>query len=746
MQNDSVQNVQGEAGKKSFFANHFKFVVASFSLFCFLAIALVILQYRDSLWPFFNPNIVSEEGGIKKFQTYDELLSFMEDNANTTANSEAYRKSSTGATFNDSLGADSVNEGWTASLDAPSALPMEESSGVSDYSQTNVQVEGVDEGDITKTDGNYIYTVSGQDILIVKAVPAEQMEIVSKINSAYFPSGMYVNGDKLVVYGDNFSISPLKDYSKVDGNRNGDYANLTIYDVSDRKNPKKEKEYSFEGNYQESRMIGDFVYMVTMTNPIYIYYNNNQPVPYLLEDGEIVAPASTPNVYYFDFPYTSQNFTSVTAIDIKDIGENVVSETYVLDGNQNSIYVSENNIYVTFSKYVSEQELLVEATKELIVPRLEERDRERVSEIENTKSYILNSSEKGEKISAIFEKYYASLSKDERKVLNDEVTASVKAKYEKISREMHKTVVHKIGIDKGDLNYQTYGEVSGRVLNQFAMDESDGYFRIATTVDASWSRFADDTKSYNNLYVLDGNMKKVGEIEDIAEGEQIYSVRFMQKRAYMVTFRRTDPLFVIGLENPTKPEVLGKLKVPGYSTYLHPYDDNLLIGLGKNADESGREIDGIKLSLFDATDVENPKEIDTYILGGYGSDSVALSDHKAFLFSKEKNLLVIPAILRSMDSGNWNYSVSDLGSAVFRVNEQGFEYRAMISHIKDEDRNSYYYGSMKGRNLFIGDNLYSFSDNYIKVNKLSDLAEIKSLELEGSSNNVYRGGGLILPE
>lgn len=738
MQNNFAEGGQDEGEKKGFFASYAKFVVASFLLFFFVIISLLVLKNRDLIENTIIPGKELTEGGIKQFKTYDSLLAFMEENANSISNAEAYRKSSSGMVFENSLSSDSTSGGWTSvGSVVPEGAPQDEkSTSDSDYSTTNVQVEGVDEGDTVKNDGSYIYTISGAEILIMKAVPAQDAEIVSKTSVDYNPQGLYVSGDRLVVYGRTYSIQSFEDYEKINGNRHGFYTDLIFYDISDRKNPKKEKEYTFEGDYQESRMIGDYLYMVTATTPSYIYYDEKQPVPYLLEDGRIMAPSDAPSVYYFDFPYTSQNFTSVTAVNVKNLEEELQNSTYVLDGNQNNIYVSENNIYITFSKYITENELLVEASKEIVLPRLDVKDRERVYEIENAKSYILSSAEKGYKISAIFEKYYSSLDRDGRESLNEEIDKSVKAKYEKISSEMQKTVVHKIGVEKGSLKYNTFGEVSGRVLNQFSMDETGGYFRIATTVDSSWSRFAENAKSYNNLYVLDSDMKEVGSVEDIAEGEQIYSVRFMQNRAYMVTFRRTDPLFVIGLENPREPKILGKLKVPGYSTYLHPYDDNLLIGLGKNANENGREIEGIKLSLFDATDVENPKEIDTYILGGYGSDSVALSDHKAFLFSKDRNLLVLPVVLRKVgENSSYYYDTEDYGSAVFKVDEKGFEYRSLISHMKEDNKD--YYSSGSGRNLYIGNNLYSISENYIKINKLDDLSEIKSFELSGSLNRVY---------
>ncbi|MDD3190458.1 MAG: beta-propeller domain-containing protein [Candidatus Pacebacteria bacterium] len=720
------------------------FLIAFFVIF--ISAILVLSKkvgWLNGLSSIFNPSATEEEGGtVKKFASYDEMLSFMEGNEIEIAGRD-------GSLMNTSVfknSATSSSDNWELSQ-SPSSVPNSwgyesaPSSASSDYSSTNVQVEGVDEGDIVKTDGDYIYTVSGNKLLIFDAVPAGEAKILSRTAINYNPSGIYMSGDKLAVYGNNSNLDDYEEYDKIVPERRSSYATLSIYDVSDKSNPTLEKEYAFEGSYNNSRMIGDFIYFVSATTPVYIYYDNNQPVPYVLEDGRVADIPNKPSVYYFNSNYSSQNFTSITAVDIKNINEDVRSETYMLDGNQNQIFVSENNFYITFSKYVTEEELMVEAARELIVPRLSEQEQQRVSEIDSVKSYILNSSEKSEKISAIFEKYYASLSSDDKDALSEELDKKIEDKYERFSREMQKTVVHKIAISGGDLKYDTKGEVSGRVINQFAMDEDeDGYFRIATIVDRSWTRYSSSELSYNNVYVLDENMKQVGAVEDIAEGETIYSVRFMQDRAYMVTFKTTDPLFVISLSDPKNPKILGELKVPGYSTYLHPYSETKLIGLGMETDSRGWVSGGVKLSLFDVSDVENPKEIDTYGLGEYGSDSIALEEHRAFLLSKEKNLLVIPAVVKEKSRGDdglyyssYNTKVTSAGFAVFTVKDEGFELKGVIDHRTESEKSSfsYYYGDGDKRSLYIGDNLYSISDNFFKVNKLSDLTEEKSIDMDG---------------
>lgn len=505
-------------------------------------------------------------------------------------------------------------------------------------------------------------------------------------------------------------------------------------------------------------MIGDYVYFVT-TNYRYYYLEDEPVMPRILENGmeKTVTCASEtkcilPDIYYFDIPYPSYDFTSITAVNINDISEPIENEYYMMSSSQN-MYVSENNIYITYTKYISEYQLELEVMKEIVYPRLSATDRERVDKIEATENYILTPEEKLAKISMIIERFGQSLSGEEQTALERELEAKMKQKYEDIAAELEKTVIHKIaindGVKSGDgrLEYETQGEVTGQVLNQFSMDESEGYFRIATTKNRAWSRFEKETdESYSNLFVLDGGLKPVGALTKLASGERIYSVRFMQNRAYMVTFKQTDPLFVIDLENPKNPRVLGELKIPGFSNYLHPYDEKTLIGIGKDTAENewgGVTTKGLKLSLFDVADVANPKEVDTLVLGDAGSDSIALNDHKAFLFSREKNLLVLPVSLYE-NAGTRYGNMAFSGAAVFDITATGIELKGKIDHSDGGKSSSsdfwggynYYDNSVK-RSLYISDTLYTFSNNYLKMNKLGDLSEVNSVRLVKEKGDDY---------
>jgi uncharacterized secreted protein with C-terminal beta-propeller domain len=384
----------------------------------------------------------------------------------------------------------------------------------------------------------------------------------------------------------------------------------------------------------------------------------------------------------------------------------------------------------------------MEVMKELIFPKLSERNQKRIKDIEAVENYILSESEKMNKISMIVERYVMGLSDQEQGDLEDEMNRQMKKKYEDIAKQLERTVIHKIAIKDGNIEYKTNGEVVGYTLNQFSMDESGEYFRIATTKNRTWSEYADeeDKESYSNLYILDDELKVVGSVEELAKGERIYSVRFMQDRAYLVTFKQTDPLFVIDLKNPRSPKVLGELKIPGFSNYLHPYDNNYLIGIGKETKENewgGVTTLGVKFSLFDVSDVGDPKEVDTYVVGDQGSDSIALNDHKAFLFSKEKNLLAVPVTIREDKTGRGWGELTFSGAIVFDIDENGFELKGKIDHSdggKIANRDCWwgycYYENNVLRNLYMDDVLYSFSNKYLKMNKIDDLELVKELELK----------------
>jgi len=286
------------------------------------------------------------------------------------------------------------------------------------------------------------------------------------------------------------------------------------------------------------------------------------------------------------------------------------------------------------------------------------------------------------------------------------------------------TAISKYNIDKQKVAYAVSGNVEGTLLNQFSMDEYKGNFRIATT-----------NNDANAVYVLDSQLKKIGQLENLAPGERIYSVRFTGAKGYVVTFKQVDPLFVIDLSSPKAPKVLGELKVPGFSQYLHPIGDDLVVGIGRSVsdvirrDENGNEIvtgavtAGIKLSLFDVKDPMNPKEINHIILGTSGSYSGATENHKMVTVHNEKHLLAIPIFIHFDETRQ----LKDFkGAYVFGVKNGKLVGEAKLGKVGD----AYSYYDNTDRVCYIGDKLYFLYDNKINEYGLNTFKRIQTLSLD----------------
>ena len=531
----------------------------------------------------------------------------------------------------------------------------------SDYSPTNIQVAGVDEADIVKTDGEYIYLVSGQKVIIVKAYPPEQAQVLSEIKLEGIAIGIFINGDRLVVFEEetpyyDVRLGPTGEfYMPSIAYYTSPKTYIKVYDVSDRENPRLQRELSADGQYVSSRMIGDYAYVV-INEPV--YGEDDEPsLPRIYSGGsEKEIPAT--DIYCCNVSDYYYMYTTIMAINTQNDDQKATYATMLLGASSN-LYVSLDNIYLTLPVWGG---------------------------------YV---------------------------------------------GDFQKTSVHRIHIAGNNMTYVASGEFPGMVLNQFSMDEYDGYFRVATTTREGTSR--------NHIYILDMALNITGSLEDLAPGETIYSARFMGERGYLVTFKQVDPLFVIDLKDPYGPEVLGYLKVTGYSDYLHPYDETHIIGIGKETTDAGEFAwyQGVKISLFDVTDVNNPREISKVEIGDRGTDSPVLWDHKAFLFDKSRNLLVMPILVAEVDQSEYPEGVPSWaygepvwqGAYAFNVSlDQGIQLKGRITHIEDPvDLEQDYYWSYSPlsveRSLYIDDVLYTISDAKIKMNNLENLDYINEVQL-----------------
>jgi uncharacterized secreted protein with C-terminal beta-propeller domain len=663
---------------------------------------------------------------LKKFNSTAEIEQYLKDSVATDPQDGYYR------TMVPTMGTgmnvpQSSNEKGATGIPAP-ALP-----GAAGYSQTNIQVAGVDEPDIIKNDNRYIYTISGSTLAIIDAYPAASASVISKTEIADTPKDIFVNGDRLVLFSSGtgtlgtvvqpesaeaqvMPMPPYRYYSPI--------THATIYDISDRKNPRLLKDYTIEGDYTDARMIGSLVYMITREQ-VYTYSGNPVVVPALREGTRTVIQ---PDVWYFDNREYQYTFTTITSFDASS-GNEKDAQTYLL-GSGNTLYVSQDAIYVSYQRY---HPVIYKRQGQEVLP---------VPAIDVSGSAGVSSSGV-----AVIPPDFNTLTESERQSVLDGLRNAEQDAIRRQEADQTTTVVHKIGINNGAITYIAKGEVPGTLHNQFSMDEYNNNLRIATTSNVYTPQYGQYT--YNNVFVLDGNMATIGSLTHIAEQETIYSTRFIGDRLYMVTFKRIDPFFVIDLSNPRSPKILGKLKIPGYSDYLHPYDATHIIGIGKETttnDWGGVSTSGVKLALFDVSDVANPKQLDKVQIGDAGSDSAALTDHHAFLFDRSKNLLVIP--VRAVSSapvikGDYYTYQPQVwyGAYVFGLTPQtGFTLRGTVQH-GSGDSGYYYYGcstSEVKRSLYIGDVLYTMSSKQIKANPLGDLnTTIATIPLPGFGDILY---------
>lgn len=547
-------------------------------------------------------------------------------------------------------------------------------SGSKDYSETNIQVEGVDEADIVKTDGDYIYSISENDVVITNVKDPANIKVESKINEK-IPEDLILYKDKLVI----ISTDKGRYYGESD-------TIVSIYDISDKANPKEVKSFELYEPYYTTRCIDNKLYIFSSG---FLRVKGGKVVRDYKEDNK-VQELSLDKIKYLKDSYSNMQ-TLIAEVDLDNLDKKIELDSYLID--MSNAYVSENNIYLANEKYSFGDDI---KPLDIFGP-------------------------KG--IFVIFE--------------------SLDYTYDEI------TTIYKFNINKNKgVSYNTKTDMEGSIINQYSMDEKDGNLRIAL-----------DGEDGTRIAILDDKLHLLGETESVAEDEEMRASRFVGDKAYLVTYETTDPLFVVDLSDVKNPTILGELKIPGYSTYLHPYDENHLIGIGMDTEEkitrdefgevvsSWAVVTGMKMSLFDVSDVNNPKQISETKIGDSRTVSAVLTNPKALLFSKEKELIAIPVNNYQEDFAiediedyddvsdafiSYNKPYISEGYFVYNINlENGFNLKGVITHEKSESEYSYYNNSKLLRGLYIEDNLYTVSENAIKVNKLDNLDEISKLSLKG---------------
>lgn len=600
------------------------------------------------------------------------------------------------------------------------SLASEAGSGArqDDYSKTNIQVAGVDEADIIKTDGRYLYLIANNRLYVIDTQGDQGLTIMSvtKINPkketdenivTETPLELYLDEENkrlvLIVGGNMFKKyepSPQSEETsessvgssagkETTGNAADQYlypypwaaarayTTTRVYRMDQPEEPVLADQFTQDGSYLTSRLIGKTLYVVTQRYEYRLYaetiqdYKPEEILPSTCEvpgDDEWRAlPVDSISV----LPEGDiGNQTLLAAIDIENPSQE--PDVLALLGTSGMVYASQQYLYIAAW-------CCTWAGKEQNVPNY------------STDLYRFKLS--GEKV-----------------------------------EEAGK------------------GSVPGTIINQFSMDEKDGYFRVATTTGDTWSGSENTAK--NHLYILDGSLNIAGQLTGLAPGETIKSVRFIDDKAYVVTFRTVDPLFVIDLSNPKSPQLLGQLKIPGYSTYLHPYDENLLLGFGFDVLEKGEQAYplGVKVSLFDISDFSDPKEVSSLVFGGAGSYSEIQYNHKALLFSKEKNLIAFPVMLTPIEKEPLSYLEPNFqGLLALGVGPDNQLYlKGSITHfdklsdpsgpsagLTEKEMQDFYSYDTIYRAVYIGETLYTFSNREVRATDLSNFKVIGKVGLPG---------------
>lgn len=558
--------------------------------------------------------------------------------------------------------------------------------GAIEHSETNVQVPGVDEGDTVKTDGHYIYSIQNGRVRIIRAYPAHDMALLATLqfDSGFNPIELYIDGDQLIVVGTAWHAEGSGDAAPVvpeDGAvimpiwaPSGESRTIArIYNIADRTQPVLQREIAFTGDYLSSRKIGQSVYLIGRKYPNYY-------------------------LSYFSGGGAKPQNLSMTRDNILPH----ISDTAIGSGAEHTLPLTDLYYFPGFV----EPDYVVVAGFRLNAP----------NEDADIKAYLGG----GDIAYASGKNLYLSAADYSSPEQPDQaVTAPF-------------THLYKFALNNGAISFSKAGEVPGTVLNSFAMDEHKDYFRIATTVD-QWTQDGDagSLETWNNLYTLDGDMQIAGRLEHLAEGERIYSARFIGDRSYLVTFEQTDPLFVIDLSVPETPKVLGELKISGFSNYLHPYDETHLLGFGQETQETetGLVTKGMKLALFDVSDVEHPTQMHNLTIGEEGTNSPLMwGDHKALLFDKKRGLLGFPISETAQNPAEeWPTEIFQ-GAQLYKISlSDGFRKQAAISH--QQDGQAYDWNNYVQRLLTIGNQVYTLSESRVQANDLTEYMQTGFLEL-----------------
>lgn len=464
-------------------------------------------------------------------------------------------------------------------------------SSSTDYSQTNVREAGVDEGDVVKTDGKYLYILKSDSSVKIVDIQSSEMELVSTVTLDQLNESIeeiYLEDNQLILVTSGYNSSMEEQESNVYAVDRYTYAAVSVYDISDREHPQQTGRMTQEGTYRQSRKNGNYFYLLTQYSPsIGESVDDSDVIPLVNEEKVTV------NNIYLPSDLDQPDYLVVSGTDLSDLQKPVSTKAIV--SGASDFYMSTDSLYICCQNW------------------------------EHGKS---------------------------------------------------STQILKFACCDGEITASNMAELPGYLNDTFSLDEYDGYLRVLTTEDGNGES--------NNLFVLDEDMNTISSIRDIASGETIRSARFVGDMGYFVTFRQTDPLFCVDLSEPESPEILSELKISGFSSYLHMYGENRLLGIGYEADEDTGSQTGVKLSMFDISDPENVTEENKYVI----KDAYYLPldyNYKAITIDADKNLIGF---------------VCDGEYMVFRYDEEkGFE--NLLTYTMSD--NNYWDGQESCRGIYVGE-------------------------------------------
>jgi uncharacterized secreted protein with C-terminal beta-propeller domain len=632
------------------------------------------------MFPIRGPPAVVSPQGLSSFDNYSQMQQYIAANAKSAQQYNRY-----GVSFG---GMGPMVRGGPVALPGTFAVDSLASSTVS-FTGTNVQVQGVDEPDRVKTDGTHLFVSSGSRVTIINAYPPNSTSVASVLslpNSSIV--GLEISQSRLLIIDQKTSYYPYQVYAT--GVKAGaaatvypsqpDSIALILYDTSNIASPKMVANVSIAGEYVAARLADGYVYAVIQQSA-YTFSNGGNAtgiMPTMVDNGVNVNLPPT-SVYYTSNSTQVSYYTMIASVGMSTGSKNVIS---VLTGPSSTVYVSLSNVYIAYTNY---------------------------PDLFSTHG-IIGDVYTGGAVSA----------SDVQQAQNSTI---VRASY-----------------SKGSVAVAAAGVVPGSVLNQFSLDEYNGYFRVAT------GRFAvvdgAPTRS-NDVYVLDMKLNQVSALRNISPGENIYAVRFVGEMGYVVTFQQIDPLFVISFKDIANPVTLSALKVSGYSDYLHPLPGGYLIGVGKDAIPSSMPnvafYTSLKLSLFKIFDNGTSTQVQKLLIGDRGTDSPVLTDHLAFTFDSGRNVAVIPLTLYVVSGNQTTCSGCPppygdpvwQGAYVIKVTGAGFTVLGKVSqypaglNFGDSPNNNL----QVDRSIIIGDFLYTVSQGEVMVSSMTSFSTVATVQL-----------------